>query len=284
MKHIAWATDLHLNFATQSSLDAVLQQVRAANPAAFLIGGDIGEADSFEHFLCEIAQHIECPVYFVLGNNDYYRSSIAAARAKCEAIQNLSPRLNWLPAAGVVPLSPTTALVGHGGWGDGRAADFLASDVVLNDYLLIKDLKQTIVEDADADTPDFRADGILTPELLAQLNALGDEAARHFQQVVPQALATHNHVIVLMHVPPFREACWHDGQISDDQWAPHFVCQAAGEALAKLMQAHPQQHMTVLCGHTHGAGTAQILPNLQVLTGGAQYGSPALQEMLEIPD
>jgi hypothetical protein len=40
--------------------------------------------------------------------------------------------------------------------------------------------------------------------------------------------------------------------------------------------------MTVLCGHTHSSGEAQILPNLRVLTGGAVYGKPALQRVLEV--
>ena len=39
--------------------------------------------------------------------------------------------------------------------------------------------------------------------------------------------------------------------------------------------------MTVLCGHTHGEGQAQILPNLKVLTGGAKYGEPRVQRVFE---
>jgi predicted MPP superfamily phosphohydrolase len=40
--------------------------------------------------------------------------------------------------------------------------------------------------------------------------------------------------------------------------------------------------VTVLCGHTHGAGFAQVLPNLEVWTGGVQYGAPALQRVFEV--
>ncbi len=40
--------------------------------------------------------------------------------------------------------------------------------------------------------------------------------------------------------------------------------------------------MTVLCGHTHGSGDAQILPNLRVLTGGAVYGRPGVQRVIEV--
>ncbi len=39
--------------------------------------------------------------------------------------------------------------------------------------------------------------------------------------------------------------------------------------------------MTVLCGYTHGGGEARILPNLRVLTGGAEYGRPVIQKVLE---
>jgi Icc protein len=38
----------------------------------------------------------------------------------------------------------------------------------------------------------------------------------------------------------------------------------------------------VLCGHTHGGGEAEIPPKLRVLTGGAKYGNPAIQQMISI--
>ncbi len=41
--------------------------------------------------------------------------------------------------------------------------------------------------------------------------------------------------------------------------------------------------MTVLCGHTHSPGEAQVLPNLHVLTGGAEYGRPEVQRVLTVP-
>jgi len=48
------------------------------------------------------------------------------------------------------------------------------------------------------------------------------------------------------------------------------------------MKKHPDKKLTVLCGHTHSPGAAQILPNLEVLTGSAEYGSPTIQQILEI--
>ena len=96
------------------------------------------------------------------------------------------------------------------------------------------------------------------------------------------ALAARRNVIVLTHVPPFREACWHEGRISDDDWLPHFACRAVGQRLAEAMRVRPNCGMTVLCGHTHGSGIARILPNLVVSTGGAVYGEPAIQDVWEV--
>ena len=83
-------------------------------------------------------------------------------------------------------------------------------------------------------------------------------------------------------MPPFREACWHEGRISDDDWLPHFTCKAVGDVLSEAMRARPDRQMTVLCGHTHGAGEAEILPNLRVSTGGAVYGEPEVQRVFEV--
>ena len=50
----------------------------------------------------------------------------------------------------------------------------------------------------------------------------------------------------------------------------------------EAMPGAPDRQMTVLCGHTHGSGEAKILPNLRVLTGGAVYGKPRVQRVIEL--
>ena len=108
------------------------------------------------------------------------------------------------------------------------------------------------------------------------------KAATHFDSVLPRALNDSDHVICLTHVPPFREVCWHEGKISDNMWLPHFSCKIVGEILKKHMSQFPEKKMTVLCGHTHSSGQAQILENLVVLTGAATYGEPAIQVLPQI--
>jgi Icc protein len=262
---LAWLTDVHLNFVAPQHVDKLCRSIRALDADAVLLTGDIAEAPDVVEHLEGLDARLGLPLYFVLGNHDFYRGGIASVRAEIEGLCARSPRLCWLPGAGVVPLTEAIGLVGHDGWADGRFGDHAGSDVLLNDYLLIEELA-----------------GLEKQERLERLHALGDEAAAHFRRVLPGALARFHRLIVLTHEPPFRESCWHRGQVSDDDRLPHFSCKAVGEALVEAMVAHPDRELTVLCGHTHSAGEAQILPNLCVLTGGAEYGRPRLQRVLEI--
>ena len=273
---LAWLTDVHLNFVASDEVSSFARRLADSDADMVLVGGDIAESDSFADLLRQLTRESGLPFYFVLGNHDYYRGSIASVREKAVSISQASDGLQWLPDAGAVQLTEKTSLVGHGGWGDGRIGNFFESDVILNDYALIEELQK--LQRLDLLPPE----SILTPELHAKLGALGDEAADHLRQVIPQTLKTSERVVVLTHVPPFREACWHEGQTSDDNWAPHFTCKAVGEALVEVMSGHPDQTMTVLCGHTHSAGHAQILENLEVFTGDAVYGQPKIQQVLDV--
>jgi Icc protein len=126
--------------------------------------------------------------------------------------------------------------------------------------------------------------GLSKLERWPRLQALGDEAAAYVRKVLPLALNRYEHVVFLTHVPPLREACWHEGRQSDDHWAPHFTCKAVGDALIDIMSRRPEQRLTVLCGHTHGCGHTQPLPNIEIFTGGAEYCRPQIQRVFEFDD
>jgi 3',5'-cyclic-AMP phosphodiesterase len=263
MKHLVWVTDIHLNFLSMAAVETFCRRIADESPDAVLVGGDIGEAQDVAAYLQILAEFLQRPIYFVLGNHDFYNGSIVQVRSTVSSLARQSEWLRYLPECGVVALTDYTCLIGHDAWGDGRIGNYSGSGVLLNDYLLIQELT-----------------GLDKTTRLRHLNALGDEAADYLRGLLPEALARFQRILVLLHVPPFREACWHQGRISDEDWLPHFTCKAVGDVLYEAMGARPDRQMTVLCGHTHGAGTAQILPNLEVKTGGAEYGWPNLQEML----
>ncbi len=262
---LAWLTDIHLDFLDDPARARLAATVRDATPDGVLITGDIATAPTLPDALAELADAIACPVWFVLGNHDFYRGTIASVRGWARRAPIRQPQLRWLGDAGVVKLGDATALIGHDGWGDARLGDFAGTRVRLNDFVYIEDLA-----------------GLPKAQLRPKLEALGDEAAAHLAATAAEALTWARHVVVAIHVPPWRDACWHEGALSDDDWLPFFTCAAAGDALRAAMAAHPDARMTVLCGHTHSSGEADILPNLRVLTGAAKYGSPALQRILDV--
>lgn len=264
---LAWMTDIHLNFLGAIQINNWLTAIKQEKFHALLITGDIGEANTLEDYLIRLQGRLNVPIYFVLGNHDYYHSSIADVRTHVLDIHNEHAGLNWLPEQGIVKLNDTTALVGHGAWGDGGYGNFHQSSLMLNDYTLIQEL-------ADLSSDDR----------LEKLQALGRDSAEYIAQILPRALSEFNHVYVALHVPPFQETCWYDGNTppDDDEYLPHFTCKHVGDALLKIADQYPDKQITVLCGHTHGWGEVLIRPNLQVITSGAVYGKPTIARIFSL--
>lgn len=263
----AWLTDIHLNFVSAAGVDAWLDRVARSDCDVILLSGDIAEAHDVCSYLTKIDEQLERPLYFVLGNHDFYRGSIRDVREQVVQLCERRSNLSFLTAAGVIQLTERVGLVGHDGWADGVLGDYERSYVMMNDYRLISELAFV----------DKRQRWPL-------LQQLGRETAEHFRQVLPAALERFEEVILVTHVPPWREACWHEGRISDDEWAPHFTCWAAGQAILEIIDDYPTRRLMVLCGHTHGAGRVDLRPNLRVLTGGSVYGNPAVCRVFDLDE
>jgi predicted phosphohydrolase len=266
---ITWLTDLHLNFVKdKAQVQSFLAEVAAGEPDAVLIGGDIAPAKSLVKFLAFIDQVLQRPVYFVLGNHDYYYSSTKKVRAAIAELCRQRTNLHFLTQTSeAVALGRRTALVGHDGWADARAGDYDGSPQMINDYLCIGDLVNL-----DA------------AKRKARLQALGDEAAKHIGEILPGALRRFEHVMLLTHVPPFPECCFHKGKLLDDKWIPHYCCKAMGEAIVEVANRRPRHRITVLAGHLHSEGQFNPAPNVSVLVGGAEYGHPAVARVFHLPD
>jgi 3',5'-cyclic AMP phosphodiesterase CpdA len=267
---LAWATDIHLGLADDTTRRAFYQSVRE-RAEALIVTGDIAESPVIGHFLTTMAMATERPVYFVLGNHDFYGGSIADTRSRVGRVVESVGNLAYLSRSGVLELAPGTALVGHDGWADGRLGDFEGSGVILNDFLCIDELRCW----TDAHTLD-------KPVLRRKIEALGDEAAGYLRNLLAPAAEKYAHVVVATHVPPFRETSWHQGRPATDDCLPFFSCKAVGDMLLGVARSHPGCQILVLCGHTHGGGDVQVLENLRVLTGPAEYGKPEIQRIIQV--
>ena len=289
---LAWLTDIHLNFLGGKRRMEFLRSV-SGQADAVAISGDIGESHDIGQFLREIDEVIQEPVYFVLGNHDFYKGSITQTRVEVAKIARHSEHLGYLTAMGVTELTPHTAILGHDGWADGQFGDYWNSPVLLNDHILIAELSRWYrdhserpfgpQEDQLAESSKWQGRPSLDKvNLLKTLQTYADEAAHHFEEVLEEAAGQYRHIVAVTHVPPFREAAWYQGKVSGDDFLPYFTCKAVGDVMLRIMQSNPQCSLLVLCGHTHGSGELKVLDNLRVLTGEARYGHPEIRQILEI--
>jgi 3',5'-cyclic-AMP phosphodiesterase len=255
---VTWLTDLHLNFLDRDAVATFLAKIAAEEPDVLLVTGDIAESPDVFQYVEQLSRIAR--MYFVLGNHDFYESSIEAVRKRARKTES------WLPSLGPVRLGRSTALVGVDGWGDARCGN-LRSRVQLSDWRWIDELKGL----ASA-TPEKRA---------ATLNEFGDREAGALRAQLTH-LAAVPELIVLTHVPPFPEACCYDGHQSEPDWLPWFTCVAVGDVLREFAAEVPACRITVLCGHSHGRNEYQAAANLVVRTGGwppgvRDYGNPLIQ-------
>jgi len=267
---VAWLTDIHLNFLNDTKRRRYFESVKEQADAV-AISGDIGESHELAQYLLELDEVIQKPIYFVLGNHDFYRGSITKTRQRIAQLVSETKHLKCLTTMGITELSPQTAIIGHDGWPDGRLGDFQGTEVILNDHLLITEIAQW-----------YKNGAIDKVGLSNTMISLANEAAQHFEQLLSEAVTKYTNIIAITHVPPIREAAWYQGKISGDDYLPYFACKIVGDVLKKVMQSSPKSRLIVLCGHTHSGGEVQILPNLQVLTGEAKYGEPVVERVLEV--
>jgi predicted MPP superfamily phosphohydrolase len=264
-KKIVWCTDPHFEFCTNTIIFKWIETIQKSGALGVILSGDITNSKNIEQILIGMHGSLEIPIYFVLGNHDCYGGSREEVQQKAENLCQYYPRLHFLDSEGVIELNPTSALVGHSGWADGKAGAGDRSRVSLNDFFHIRELA-----------------GLDIPKRNQVLQQWANEAADHFREFLPKAAQKYKNILVVTHVPPFVEACWHEGRPSDYEYLPHFSSPSIGVPIQEVAKANPDRNFVVLCGHTHGEGEAQILPNLRVYTGGAEYGIPAMNGIIRI--
>ena len=110
-KKIAWLTDIHLNFLKPAARVQFYNRVAETGVDKILITGDIAEAKDVCEILDEFSQHVNKPIYFVLGNHDYYFGSVINVREQVRALCKQNSKLVWLGKPGIIALNKDTGLL-----------------------------------------------------------------------------------------------------------------------------------------------------------------------------
>lgn len=254
MIRLIWTTDLHWERLHEREREEFFESVAELRGTGLIISGDIGEAVTVLEYLADLRERSGLPIYFVLGNHDFYYSSLGKVRA---AVRQFAypPDYYWLTECPPLTLGEDVALIGHDGWSDARLGDYNGARQAPLDFQHIEDFA-----------------GLTRPARLEFLQQLGDEAAATLRQSLAAALQSHRHVLCITHVPPYLETCVDSSGRVNAERLPFYTCHAVGQMLREVMLGHPDQFLTVLCGHTHEEADKRILPNLRVIVKSAAYG------------
>lgn len=287
MTRVAWCSDVHLNFVNRRGLEGLGKALLQSGAESVIITGDISEAPMLLDHLAALQLDSTLPIFFVIGNHDAYRSSVAYMTEKLSRVcADPSLKLTYLSATGVLRLTEKTALIGHDGWYDGESGDFWNSRVALVDFEIIGEFRNATL-DENGRMP-YMNELRFTPTLKHVwkpiMERLALASASHIDTNLRAAIAQgYKKVLIATHVPPFPGASWHEGKVSNAEYLPFFSNITMGKVILDVMQEHPDVECLVLCGHSHGRGSYVPAANVRVLTGGAQYGSPEVQKpILEI--
>ncbi len=231
-----------------------------------LVTGDLATATSLPRWLRAYRRMTDRPLYFILGNHDFWGGGVAEVRAAVRRLSATVEGLVYLTAADPVTLAAGVALVGHDGWYDARAGRWEAPRFRMQDWEQVADFP-----------PAAGHAGIV-----AVARELADAAEADLVPKVAAAAEGHATVLVATHVPPWPlppEGRRHP----DGEWiAPWYVAERLGVALERVAAAHPGVTFRVFAGHAHARREGMVIaPNLSCDVGGARYGEPRLERVLE---
>lgn len=270
---VGFATDIHLDADPLQGGAGYPQQRLAGSTIAhgqdaLVIGGDISSGGKFKDQFHAFCKGAGIPVYFVLGNHDFWNAPEDEVRETAASFPG------YLDRGTVVELTSRVALVGRSGWYDTLSGDPFSHPSPSNDSERIPRLAETC----------WGPPHMLLKECLKWSEREAEAAV----PVLEQAAARYPEVWFVTHFPCFRSACWApDGSLDAEWrgWWPWSINTTMGVALRDVAERFPQTKFTVLSGHTHGGGSADLTANLSCVSGWAEWGAPRLSHSWDLrPD
>lgn len=273
MNRIAWCTDIHLDHL-KSDQDIVKfsETIKSRNVEGVIITGDISNSQSIVLHLSMLERLLQFPVYFVLGNHDYYGSDVATVREQMKEVSNMSGFLRYLPTTPYVTLSPSTALIGHDGWYDALYGDYKKSQFVMADWRAIRDFVD-VNSMLDERTPNYS-------NIVMKARELASGAVQHVHAAIKGAIRHHKNIVIATHFPPFEKLHRFRGKPGDFSVVPWYTSKMMGDLILSAAKSFPDVNFTVLAGHTHGFCSERIAGNVHCYVGGATYGAPSVADVL----
>jgi len=287
---LAWATDLHLDtlgWATRDKrepkvkIKAFCDKLRYAEASTdgLLITGDIADGHPTDDWFAILKTAYRKPIYFVLGNHDYYNGGIDITTSRVRRYSKTLGGLHWLNDTDGVELSGSTMLIGHDGWYCGTEGDGIESKLCKVAHSVpLADMTPTGISEL------YMAAMYGMPRLFDLMAAFAKVSSDVIGSRARTAAAQgFQRVLIATHVPPFWEASFYKKKKGPAHTAPFYVNKILGDGLLAVAAEHPDVEFVVYCGHAHDAREYEAAPNLTVKTGKARCGwVPSLQVPIEV--
>ena len=263
---LLWLTDLHLDRVSDSTRAQFLSSLSESAAEVVVITGDISVAKSLPKHLLEIGNACSPrSVYFVLGNHDFYGSCFEAVDRAVSAVCKVQRNLHHLGHGEKIPMGNNSVLIGHRGWGDGRAGWGARS----------------LAHNPDGyGIADFR--GLSKRAAFGLMGDLGKTSGKYFRDILPYALKCNEHLWIATHVPPYTDAALYNGKPCDRLRQPFYTNISAGGVIKGIAEKFPDKKLTILCGHTHFGANVKVSDNVTVRVGQTRIGRPEIQELFSL--
>lgn len=284
MAKFAWCSDIHLDNLRrdgrpdEAALIRFSESLIKDDPSGIIITGDISTAAELVYHLSVMERVVERPIYYVLGNHDFWGSSFDAVRTQLREVGKHTQYLRYLTDLPYIPVTTATAVVGHDGWYDARNGDYRGSSFLMYDWYKIQDFLSDMSQKPGPNgLPQDTMNAVVT-----RCRNIADAAARQIADGIKGALRYHKSIIIATHVPPFERSHIYGGKIGDKHAQPWYTSRVMGEMILEAAKQNPSVRFTVLAGHTHGRFDGQIANNVYCHVAGAEYGSPRLADLIEV--
>lgn len=230
-----WYTDTHLAKMPPWKFFSFIKEIINENPAGIFLTGDISTGPFLRIHLRLMAKFINCPIYFVLGNHDYYFTSMGKQHSKIKSICQKYTNLIWLTESDVISLTPDTALIGIEGWYDAQLGnpDYLKFTL---DWILIKDFKTLPTME----------------ERINKFKQLSEQNSNILKDKLKKTLEQdYKTIFILTHMVPYAEATRNEGSFMGQFWLPYDVNFNLGYMIDSIMKDRNKENVEIFCGHAH---------------------------------
>ena len=253
-KKYIWLSDTHLSMSIIPAMKRrFIDRITSINADGLILTGDISNGLWLESDLRYLAEHHPKPIYFVLGNHDYYWRHMGSVQYDVRRLCAEYKNLIWLTESQQQILSDGVSLVGHEGWFDANCGDrdstWWAIDRILN--------------------LDFWRAGDHIDQIY-MWRAMARQSADVLEEKIVNAVRSSRTVYVATHFPPWEEASRSDGSILEKMWYAYNTNVELGRRLQKIAAATDAQ-ITVLAGHTHLMCNLMVSKNLTCRVAPSSY-------------